>query len=482
MTPRTARFDRTAPACNDVALAMPTTPTDEGPRPSRIVPAVCGLVVVVVSIPVPAAAHTLGGLSNLPAPLSYFLAGMATILITSSILLSARWPGPRWQAEAPTMEINLPGWRWIVALLRTIGVGGLALVIATGVGGVPNSVRNPGPVLVWVGFWLVVPFAGALLGDLYRLINPWRSLSKLLGTEPVESSHPTGSWGVWPAAVAFSALVWFQLIYPNPAHPRHLAIAAVVYTIFLLGIGEWFGRKAAIEQFDAFTTYNRLISAIAPFDLDPGRGPNWRGWLRRLPGLPELPGVSAFVIIMIGAVAFHGISTASWFDSAFGGFGRSSAGRTLFLLITVAMVGGAYWTTCRLVARQAGAHWSTSSVGRRFIHCLVPIGFAYVFAHYFTAVVFEGQLLGSTMSDPFGLGWNLLGMAGRPVDFTILTPMAVWWIQVASIASGHVAALILVHDRSLIDFQGRAGVHGRYLFVLLVIFLAWAGVTILAVG
>jgi hypothetical protein len=42
--------------------------------------------------------------------------------------------------------------------------------------------------------------------------------------------------------------------------------------------------------------------------------------------------------------------------------------------------------------------------------------------------------------------------------------------------------LILVHDRSLIDFNGPAAVRNRYLFVVLVVFLAWAGMTILAVG
>jgi hypothetical protein len=481
---RAACLERTAPVSDGVALAMHSPPVEIAPLPSRanrILPAVCGLVVVVVSIPVPAGAHTLGGLSNLPAPLSYFLAGVATFLIAGSMLLSARWTRPRWQAEAPTIEINIPGWRRIVAVLRAIGVGGLVLVIATGVGGVTNSVRNPGPVLVWVAFWLVVPFTGALLGDLYRLLNPWRTLSKLLGAEASASRHPTGLWGVWPAAAALALFVWFELVFPNPAHPRHLAIAAVVYTVILLGIGERVGRNRALEQFDAFTTYNRLISAIGPFDLDPERGPGWRGWLRRLPGLPELPGVAGFVVLMIGAVAFHGMSTASWFESAFGGFGRSPGGRTLLLAMTVAMVGTAYWTACRLAARQAGANSSTSAVAGRFSHCLVPIAFAFLFAHYFTVVVFEGQLLGSTVSDPFSLGWNLLGMAGRPVDFTVLTPIAVWWIQVASIASGHAAALLLVHDRSLADF-GPAGVRRGYPFVALVIVLAWAGLTILAAG
>jgi hypothetical protein len=256
----------------------------------------------------------------------------------------------------------------------------------------------------------------------------------------------------------------------------------VAYTLLLLGTGEWLGRRAAVEQFDVFTTYNRLISAIAPIDLDPKRGLAWRGWLRRLPHLPEVPGMAIFVIVMIGAVAFHGMSAASWFESAFGGFGRSVAGGTLFLLTTVGLVGAAYWATCRFVARQVGAESSTGTLARRFVHALVPIAFAYAFSHHFTAIVFEGQLLISTFSDPFGLGWNLFGTSLRPVDFTILSPIAVWWIQVATVVAGHLAALILVHDRCLGDLAGTSSVRARYGLTALITFFALAGVTILAVG
>jgi hypothetical protein len=407
---------------------------------------------------------------------------VATVLIAGFFVLAARWPSPRWQSGTQIKRMKLPGWAWIVAALRVMGIAGLVLVVLTGVVGPPNSVRNPGPVLVWVGFWLVVPFAGAFLGDIYRLLSPWGSLSALLGTHLARSRRPTESWGVWPATIAFSGFIWFEMIYPNPTHPRHLAIAAVVYTALLLGIGEWLGRWRAIEQFDAFGTYNRLISAISPLDLDSERGPGWRGWLRQLPDVPDLPGVTTFVIIVIGSVAFHGISAASWFASAFGGFGQSLAGRTLFLLITIGIVGTAYWVTCRYVARQSGEGSSTGRVARRFIHCLVPIGFAYAFSHYFTAIVFEGQLILSTVSDPFGRGWNLFGTALRPVDFTVLSSTSVWWIQVSAIAVGHLAALILVHDRSLLDLAGPASVRGRYGLLGLITLLAVGGITILATG
>jgi hypothetical protein len=138
--------------------------------------------------------------------------------------------------------------------------------------------------------------------------------------------------------------------------------------------------------------------------------------------------------------------------------------------------------TCRFAARQVGGESSTSSVARRFVHSLVPIAFAYAFSHYFTAIVFEGQLFFSTISDPFGLGWNLFGTALRPVDFTILNPTAVWWIQVTTIVVSHVAGLILAHDRSLQDLAGPAGFRGRYGFLGFFVFVAGAAVAILAVG
>ena len=438
--------------------------------------------VALVAVPLPARAHGVGGLSNLPAPLSFFLAGVATVLIVSFAQLTLRWPNPRWQVEAPIRPIKVPGWRWMVSGLRGFGIAGLIVVVASGVFGVPNSIRNPGPVLVWVGFWLVLPIAGAFLGDLYRLLNPWRTLAALFGPDSIESSPASGSVGGWPATVMFLGFVWFELIYPNPDHPRHLAVAVICYTVLLLGISERLGPRAAIGRWDAFATYNRLISAIAPLDLDPDRGPGWRGWLRGLPMVPESPAVAAFVVAILGGVAFHGMSSSAWYETAFGEFGASRAGSTVMLLSTVGVVATAFLLVCGYAARQAAGTQSAFRLATGFSHILVPIAFAFVVAHYFTAVAFEGQLLLSTISDPFGLGWNLFGTARRSVDFTWLSHNQIWWIQVVTIVAGHLAALTLVHDRSLRDFDGRGGVRARYSFLLLVILFAAGGLTILATG
>ena len=434
-----------------------------------------GVVLVILSIPTPALAHSLGGLSNLPLPLTYFVAGVATLLIAGFAVLRLRWPDPRWQRVSPITRWEVPGWGWIMNLLRAVGLGGLILVVASGLVGTPSSVRNPSPVLVWVAFWLIVPFAGAFLGDVYRILNPWQSLTGLLHIGIAEPRSHSVSLGVWPATFVFLGFVWLELVYPQPAHPRHLAIAAVAYSVLLLATAEMLGRRSAFDHVDAFTTYNRLLSAMAPVDLDPSEGPGWRG----LTGLGETPGFPAFVVAMIGSVAFHGVSTASWFEPAFGRIGTSMIGRTSLLILTVGVFGATYWLVCRYIANQVRT-LSTERIAQRFIHVLIPVAFSYIFAHFFTAVVFEGQLLLSTLSDPFGFGWDLFGTADRTVDFTILSAVAIWWIQVIVIAVGHLAALVLAHDRSLQDFEGAGTARGRYAILLLLIVLAAAGLTILA--
>jgi hypothetical protein len=121
-------------------------------------------------------------------------------------------------------------------------------------------------------------------------------------------------------------------------------------------------------------------------------------------------------------------------------------------------------------------------VASRFAHTLVPIAFAYAFAHYFTLIVFEGQLVLSSLSDPLGRGWNLLGWADRSVDFSVLSPYAIWWIQVAVIVAGHMGGVLLAHDRALYDFPGVGGGRSQYVMLLLMVVLTGLGLVILAVS
>lgn len=427
----------------------------------------------------PLVAHGIGGRLDLPVPLTFFAAGAAAVLIITFLALATLWPNPRLQDGPRSIA---PGRIVGLGALNIVGVVGLLVVIIAGVGplargGDELGARNVGPILFWIYFWLVVPFLGAFLGDLYTGINPWRTLSRWLGIGDVERSGL--KLGLWPTAVLLLAVAWFELVYPDSGDPAAIAIAAVLFTALLLTMIGRYGRETALTSFDPFNSYNRLVSAISPFGRDSDGRLVRRGWLRALIVLPEWPGLAAFAIVLIGTVSFDGLGATAWWEAAMGNFGASILGRTLLLVAMCLVVGGTYYLACALAVRLGGGNRTAAQVGARFAHTLIPIAFAYAFAHYFTLIIFEGQSIISAASDPFGLGWDLFGTRAYKVDF-FLGALPIWYIQVGAIVLGHVAGVILAHDRALVDFKGAGAVRSQYAMLLLMVLLTTLGLFILA--
>jgi hypothetical protein len=439
-------------------------------------------------VPLAARAHGIGGRQDLPVPLEFFVVGASLVLVLSFAALAVLWTEPRLQVlPAPRSVGHISA--WLDRVLAGLGVAGLIVVVVAGFIG-EDSTRNPAPPLVFVAFWLIVPFASAVLGDLYPSLDPWRWLRAAFGS--TDAGRPEGS--TLPAAFAFLAFTWLELISPAQT-PRHLAIAAIVYSIYLV-LATWSGRRAA--DVDGFAVYNRLLGAISPWTRDQeGRRVRY-GWLRGLPQLPARTDLVVFVVVMIGTVTYDGASVTDWwagavelptsrlfFDLGLPSTAASAVGQTLpFLGVSVA-IGAAYYLASWAAARLGGVG-SATTVASRFAHTLVPIALAYAFSHYFTLILFEGQLLISSMSDPFGLGWNLFGAVDRPVDFSLIQGPAgatwIWYVQVAAIVAGHVAGVILAHDRALADFEGIRAVRSQYAMLLLMVGLTGLGLVILAAG
>jgi hypothetical protein len=178
-----------------------------------------------------------------------------------------------------------------------------------------------------------------------------------------------------------------------------------------------------------------------------------------LPRLDVTPGTVLFVIVMIGTVTFDGFSQGQLWkdisvdlaDAVDGIVGLDAAPKvvgTLGLLAGVAAIGLFY----RLGidgARSVGGDLDARRLRSGFVHSLVPIAMAYVAAHYLSYLLFEGQAMLYLASDPFGEGWDLFGSADRGIDFTYLSQNAIWYLQVGFVVVGHVAALVLAHDRAL---------------------------------
>jgi hypothetical protein len=185
------------------------------------------------------------------------------------------------------------------------------------------------------------------------------------------------------------------------------------------------------------------------------------------------------VVVAIGTVTYDGLSGTGWYRVTFGEFGQGMLGATVLFVASVAMIWSGYWLAAASAARSAPEDWTAERVVSRFAHTLVPIALAYALAHYLTLILFEGQQLIAAISDPFGIGWDLFGTAGRRVDFFITATEPIWYAQVAIIVGGHMLGVVLAHDRALADF-GPAAVRSQYAMLLLMVALTTLGLLILA--
>lgn len=440
---------------------------------------------VVLAIPMPAFAHGLGGRSDLPVPLEYFLVGAFVVLLVSFGALAVLWSQPRLQG-GPCYRGR--GWvvpRPLAAASSALGLLVLLAVIVAGLGGDSDARSNMAPVTVWIVFWLVLPFLAAVAGNAWAVLNPWRTLGHVLRFEGSHDGPMT--YGVFPAVAAFVGFTWLELVYPYSADPGTLGIAAAGYSLYLLVWAQRIGTDRAMASADAFTVYHRVLSAIAPIGRDPEGRLRRRGWLRALPVLPAWPGLGVFVVAMIGTVTYDGLSATPWWDDvSFALVGTAQTDmwfKTLALLSAVGLLWLLYLAACGWAARIArNPAMGAASVAASFAHTLVPIALAYAFAHYFTLVAFEGQLAVVAMSDPFGLGWDLFGTVDYRPNFTWISPTVVWWVQLGAILGGHVAAVILAHDRSLAVFPQDRAVRSQYAMLALMVALTALGLSILAAG
>jgi hypothetical protein len=255
-----------------------------------------------------------------------------------------------------------------------------------------------------------------------------------------------------------------------------------------------FGRVTWLRNGEAFGVYFDLLGRIAAF----GRRRS-DGQLVVRPPLSGLtvrdfpPGSLAFVCVMLGSVAFDGFSrTSRWIEWRFrleepyvlDDPGLADLIVTAFnlggLIAFVLLVALAY-----LAAIQVARLIATTrvSLAWEFIGSLVPIACAYALAHYFSLLVIQGQVGITLMSDPFGYGWDLFGTADYQADPTVISPNTIWYVQVAVLVIGHVAGLVLAHDRAVVLFQSaRTAIRTQYAMLALMVVYTVGGLWLLSRG
>jgi hypothetical protein len=431
-------------------------------------------------------AHALQERADLPLPEWLFVWGSAVILIVSFVALAVLWPRPKLEGDSwrplPWGVGRLLASAPVQVVCGAAGVFLLGVVVWSGLAGEPNPTGNLAPTFLFVTFWLGLVPLSILFGDVFRAFNPWRAIGKAaawvgerVARRPLPAALPYPErLGRWPAAAGLVLFVFFELdvnlLQENLGVtaadiPQKVAIATLIYTGATLVAMSLYGVDAWIERGETFSVYFNLFSRIAPFATRDGvvgvRRP-----LSGLASLGPLPGTVALLAAMIGTVTFDGATEGPlWRDDGleddvvdfFDGLGLSAlhaaeAATAVGMLVTIGVIAGFYWLGV------AGARWMGGGLGARelarsFVHSLVPIALVYVAAHYFTFLLFRGQAISYLASNPLGRDWDIFGTAQDGVDYGLIGAETTWYVQVALVVAGHVAALTLAHDRALALFD-----------------------------
>jgi hypothetical protein len=461
-----------------------------------------GLGLFALLLPASAQAHGIVGKADLPIPVWLFSWTAAIVLVVSFVALSTMWTRPQLQHPRLRPLFRLPqALEWLVGLF---GVALFALVIYSGFDGAQVTQANLSVTFIYVVFWVGLPVASVLFGDVFHALSPWRTcgragaaLVRLLRRGPV--SRPPlryPRWlGLWPAIAGIVGFAWLELIYVEKDRPSILAALSLGYFLAMLAGMALFGVEEWCSQADGFGVYFNLLSRLSALV----RREDGVVCLRRpLSGVTDLEiraGTVAFICTQIGTTTFDGFSNGGiWrnnepsLQSLFETFGfnptpAQELAYSVGLMLCVLLISAVYRVGI-LGVRKVSNRYDRDTLTRAFVHSLVPIAFAYVLAHYFSLLLWQSQAMVYLVSDPLGNGSNLLGTAGFEIDYHLISYAAIWYVQVAALVSGHVAGLALAHDRALVLYKDpEEAVRSQYWMLAVMVALTSFGLWLLsAVG
>jgi hypothetical protein len=431
-------------------------------------------------------AHGVGSREDLPIPFTYAVIGAAVAIVASFLALGVLWREPRLDAATagrplPDGMARLLDGRPLRVALRLLGVIGTAYVAMAAVFGRDDAL-NPTPGVVYVLLWIGVPLLSMVVGPVWKLVNPIRSLhwalSRLMGTRPEVGLSPLPPrLGYWPAALSLLAFVWLELVAPeNTTLPVLRTFFAAYLAVHLLAATYW--GAAWFDRGDGFEVFSSLAGRLSPLGRRGDGVLVLRNPLAGVAGTPVAPGLFAVVGVLLGSTAYDSLSGSPWWVSILqeGPFSQEVTG-TLGLFGMVLLVTGAFAGASALSGRGSGL--PPVEVAAQYAHSIVPIVMGYVVAHYWSLLVLVGQQTVIQLSDPLGTGADWLGTGGRGIDPALADPTLVAVLQVTAVVTGHVLGVVLAHDRAVRLLPRRRAVVGQVPLLVLMVAYTVGGLTLL---
>ncbi len=345
-------------------------------------------------------------------------------------------------------RVRVPARRVVVVGARAVGVAGLAAVLVVGFRGPPEPTANLAVLLVWVGWWAGLAMSAYLLGNAWPMLNPWRTLARVLPS--LDWSYPD-RLGAWPSVAGLLGLVWLEVVSPLADDPPLLATTVAAYTAVTLVGAAVFGPATWFRRIDPPARVFRYYGRVAPIAAD---GDDLRV---RLPGtaLSEARLVDgsdevAFVIALLWVTTYDGlVTTPAWRDLLLPVVSAGVPPLAAYLagmLVGYALFLAAYWLAVYASRRTSRTFVAVEELARRFAPPLLAIAAGYHLAHYLGYFLTLAPALAEAALTPFSapaavLVLNLPGWFGG--------------VALAAVLLGHLLAIWVAHATAYDLFAGR---------------------------
>ena len=349
-------------------------------------------------------------------------------------------------------------------LVRIAGLLLFGWMMAAAWGG-PDDALNPTALITYVIIWVfIIAVGSALVGPLYPLIDPvrtlWLGANALLKRDPhrgVVGELPV-RLGYWLAPTSLLIFAWLELVLPQGASTSVLRLFFVLLWV-INAMGVLLFGLSWLDRADGFTVTSRFYGQLSPFGKNTLRVP-----LRSAEELELRPGITAVVTLLLATTLWDGLSerSATW----------STAGKTLGFLTVYAIIAGLYTLTTSATMRSRG-------LSNVFAPSLIPIALGYIIAHYWTFMIVGSQQALIRSSDPFGVGDDLLGTGGWGISYALVGSGLVASIKVGSVIAGHVAGVVVAHRIAARQLSPQRWLKDQIPLLLLMIVITITGLLLL---
>lgn len=350
-----------------------------------------------------------------------FPVGLPLVLLASALLVAAA-AAIAAQHTSPVPAVARTVGPTISLLLRLGAVILLAAIVVPATFGPPDVSDNPAPRLLFTVGWAGLLLASALFGPVWAKANPlrWAGSSQASGVDLYRRV------GVWPAVaglVAFS--IAEQVLDPSPL----VVLATVAIYVIAAGAGAVVYGFGWFRAADPLDVASRVVGRLAPIGRR-GRRVTARRVRAGVAATGAVRAMAAFLGVLIGANLFDALAPAGSFGARLG----------LFTLVV-------------------GASALVTSAAARpgfLAPALIPAAVSHVAAHYLAPLLIDTQIALIQVSDPLGLGWDLLGMTGAEPNATPVPILAAQVAQLLLLVAGHALAMVAATDIAARHLNPRA--------------------------